>query len=194
MSHNLLPWYVNGTLSPAEAKAVELELAQSEVARGELTLWQAVARAVEEERDAPVADGAELGWPRLVRQLQPALARSRPSRWQMAIAASLLAVIGVQSVFLYRSDRAHRDEIRQLSAAPGGVGENEWRIQVRFRDGATLAEIESLLAAADARVIDGPSALGIYELAVSRERFADAQAAARWLAEQPVVAQGTAPP
>ena len=194
MSHELLPWYVNGTLSPVEAEAIERELAESEVARGELRLWHAVARAVADERAMPDAGGADLGWLRLVRQLDPALPRPGLARWQMAAAAALIAVIGAQSVFLYRSDRAHRDEIRQLGAAPGGVRENEWRVQVRFRDGATLAEIESLLAAADARVIDGPSALGIYELAVSRVRFADAQAAARWLGEQPVVAQGTAPP
>ena len=194
MSHELLPWYANGTLSPAEAEAVERELAESEVARGELRLWQAVARDVMDERAMPVADGAELGWLRLARQLDAARPRPRLARWQMATAAALLAVIGAQSVFLYRSDRAHREEIRQLGAAPGGVRENEWRVQVRFRDGATLAEIESLLAAAEARVVDGPSALGIYELAVSRARFADAQAAARWLGEQPVVAQGTAPP
>jgi len=194
MSQELLPWYVNGTLPPAEAQAVERELAQSEVVRGELRLWQAVARAVEEERATGIADGAELGWLRLARQLRAATPRPRRARWQMTAAAALLAVIGVQSVFLYRSDRAHREEIRQLGAAPAGVRENEWRIQVRFRDGATLAEIESVLAAAEARVIDGPSALGIYELAVSRARFADAQAAARWLSEQPVVAQGTAPP
>lgn len=194
MSHELLPWYVNGTLSPTEAEAIEGELAESEVARGELRLWHAVARAVADERAMPDAGGADLGWLRLARRLDPALPRPGLARWQMAAAAALIAVIGAQSVFLYRSDRAHRDEIRQLGAAPGGVRENEWRVQVRFRDGATLAEIESLLAAADARVIDGPSALGIYELAVSRVRFADAQAAARWLSEQPVVAQGTAPP
>jgi hypothetical protein len=194
MNRELLPWHVNGTLSSAEAQAVERELAQSEEGRGELRLWQAVAHVVEDERLTNVADGAELGWLRLARQLDTAAPRPRPARWQMATAAALLAVIGAQSVFLYRGDRAHREEIRQLGAAPGGVRENEWRIQVRFRDGATLAEIESVLTAADARVIDGPSALGIYELAVSRARFADAQAAARWLGEQPVVAQGMAPP
>jgi anti-sigma factor RsiW len=194
MSRELLPWYVNGTLSPEEAKAVERELTQSESARAELRLWQAVARDRDENRATSVEGGAELGWLRLARQLDMAPPGRRPTRWPMAAAAALVAVIGAQSVLLYRSDRAHREEIRQLGEAPGGVRENEWRIQMRFREGVTLAQVESVLAAAEARVVDGPSAIGIYELAVPRARFANAQAAARWLSEQPAVAQAMAPP
>jgi hypothetical protein len=39
---------------------------------------------------------------------------------------------------------------------------------VRFVDTATISDINALLLRIDARVVNGPSALGLYELAIPR--------------------------
>jgi len=194
MSRELLPWYVNGTLTADERVAAERSLDEPG-ARAELELWRAVSADIAAEEIAPNAGGVDLGWLRLQRQLNAAPARTPARRWQWAAAAALLAMLGGETLYLVQMQRDHDAQIRQLGAQPGGVRADEWRVQVRFRADATIAEIDSLLLDIDARVIDGPSAIGVYELAVPRaDRFADAQQVARWLSEQSVVEQSSAPP
>lgn len=195
MSRELLPWYVNGTLTADERAAVErsLETGSADL-RTELALWRAVAADIANEEMPPNAGGIDLGWLRLQRQLNAAPARAPVRRWQWAAAAALVALLGGESAWMVQRQRAHDAEIRQLSAAPAGLRVDEWRVQVRFRADATVAQVDALLLGIDARIIGGPSALGVYELAVPRANFADAQSAAQWLSEQPIVAQGTAPP
>jgi anti-sigma factor RsiW len=192
MSLELLPWYVTGTLSTEERLAVERELTLSVAARDDLRLWSAVAHEVAAEPRG-VDAGVDIGWMRLARQLSSTPpARARWQRFRLAAAAALVAIIGAQSLIIYQ--QAQQVRMQQLGSAPGGIREDEWRIQVRFRPAATIAQTDSLLLANDARVIEGPSALGIYEVAVSKRRFVDAAAAARWFGEQPEIEQGAAPP
>ena len=188
---DLLPWYVNGTLSAAERAAVETGLVASDVVRDELLLWRAVAREVAGERGGAAVPGADLGWRRLSRQIGKAPRTART--WRIA-AGILLAALGAQSWFLVQREQAYREQLHQLGAAPAGVHDDEWRVQVRFRGKATMADIDHVLSEIEARLIDGPSALGVYEVAVPRARFADAQVAARWLGQQAIVEQSTAPP
>lgn len=194
MSRELLPWYVNGTLAADERVAAERALDEAE-ARAELELWRAVATQVAAEEIESNAGGVDLGWLRLQRQLEPQPARSVAPLWRRAAAAAVLALLGGETIYLVHTQRTHDAQMRQLGAQPGGIRAGEWRVQVRFRAEATIAEIDSLLLDVNARVIDGPSALGIYELAVPRsERFPDAAHAARWLGEQSIVEQSSAPP
>ncbi|MEO8062435.1 MAG: hypothetical protein ABI821_06785 [Pseudomonadota bacterium] len=186
----LLPWYVNGTLSARERAAVEGELAASGIARDELRLWREVAREVANEY-VTVPQASDLGWRRLSRQLNVAPRAART--WRIA-AGVLVAVLGAQTVFLVQREQAYRDQIHQLGSAPAGVRDDEWRVQVRFRATATAADINRVLSDAQARLVDGPSALGVYEVAMPRARFADAQSAAVWLGEQAIVEQSVAPP
>jgi len=195
---DLLPWYVNGTLSRRERAAVERELLHSEVARLELSFWRRVSSEVTQDTKTD-EHGVELGWKRLRRQLRTrtSTARVPASWWRAAVAAVVAVTICVQTVMLYRieSESVDRDEIRQLAAASDNVRANEWHIQVRFRATAAAGDIQKLLQEIDGRIVDGPSALGLYELAVSKSvRFADASALASWLSMQPIVEQGTAPP
>jgi hypothetical protein len=186
----LLPWYVNGTLSARERAAAETALVASEGARDDLLLWREVAREVSNEY-VTVPAATELGWRRLSKQVSsaPRVARG----WRIA-AGVLVAALGAQTLFVMQREHTDRDEIRQASAAPAGVREDEWRVQVRFRTTATMADINHILSDAQVRLIDGPSALGVYEVAVPRSRFADAHAAAAWLGEQAIVEQSSAPP
>jgi len=195
MSRDLLPWFVNGTLGADDRAAVLRTLDESAEARADLELWRAVAAEIEHEEIAPNAGGVDLGWLRLERQLNVPASRAPTRGWSWAAAAALVVLLGGQTLYMVRTQRAQDEQIRELSAAPVALRADEWGVQVRFRADATVGEINSLLLDLDARVIGGPSALGIYEIAVPRSaRFADAQAVARWLSEQPIVEQGSAPP
>ena len=58
----LLPWYVNGTLSSNEQARVEAWLAQSSEARNELAVLQQLAHQI---KSAAIPVASELGWQRL---------------------------------------------------------------------------------------------------------------------------------
>jgi hypothetical protein len=185
---DLLPWLTNGTLAGAERSAVEGLLARSPDAAKELRLWKAVQAEVEREQ---IDAGVELGWRRFEKQLKRAQVSSGARQWRIAAAIAALAIVGLQSTILWRMDDA---DIVQLEA-PSIVRAGEWHVQMRFRDDATAAQIGDLLAQAEARIVNGPSALGLYDIAVTRSsRFADASAAAAWLRAQPIVEESVLPP
>lgn len=158
----LIPWYLNGTLSDAERGQVEQFLRESPDAEPQLQMWRAVQLQL---RSQVLADsGTELGWRRLRRELKER--RVAPARaWRVAAAAGVLMVVGLQTAILLRQ---HGDERYSPLSGTTTVPADAWRLQVRFADSATMADINALLQRLDARVIGGPSAIGIYELAVPR--------------------------
>ena len=104
----------------------------------------------------------------------------------MAAAASVLVVLGLQSVILLRPESGARYEPLSGSLS---IPADAWRVQVRFADAAAMNDITALLTRLDARVISGPSALGIYELVLPRAAAVDAQALRALLAAEPLLSQ-----
>lgn len=188
---DLLPWLANGTLVGAERVAVESLLARSPEATKELRLWKAVQAEVERE---PLNAGVDMGWRRLEKQLKKAQPQGgAPRYWRVAAAAAVATIIGLQSTMLWRMNED--GDITQMAGPTVVVDANEWHVQVRFAEGATVAQMSELLAQADARIVNGPSALGVYDIAVTRtDRFADTAALLEWLLSQPIVLEGTLPP
>lgn len=180
----LLPWYLNGTLPENERAQVEAFLRDSPEAAAELQMWRAVQLDARSERGAP--PGADFGWQRLRRDLKHEQRRGSQWQWRMAAAASVLMVLGLQSVILMRPDSGA--QYVPLSGSLS-VPANAWRVQVRFADSAAMTDINALLMRLDARVISGPSALGIYELVLPREAAGDAQALRARLAAEPLLLQ-----
>jgi hypothetical protein len=189
---SLLPWYLNGTLTGRERDEVEIWLGSSEEAQSELLLWRAVQL---DARHRPLADGGmDLGWRRLRGQLPaaPVAATRTASRqgWRWAAAASVLAILGLQTALLVRSpdDAIHRP----LSVPATQV--DSWQLQVRFADDTPLAELNALLLRYDATISEGPSALGLYTLSVPRgEDAAPDELVTRLRAEPRVLQVSVAP-
>ena len=186
----LLPWYLNGSLSPGERQEVESWLGASSEGQAELLLWRAVQL---DTRARPQADGGtELGWRRLRTQLpkpKPETREPRATAWRWAAAASVLMIIGLQSALLLRgtSEQVHRPLTTPAASS------DAWRLQLRFAESATLSELQALLARHDANIVDGPSALGIYTISVPREgRSVDELLAG--LRAEPLVLQVSAAP
>lgn len=180
----LIPWYLNGTLSQIERAQMESWLRESPEAQSELQMWRAVqqdARAQPGEKP-----GADFGWQRLRRDLKREQGRGPQRIWRLAAAASVLMVVGLQTALLIRQDSGPRYEPLSGTLA---IPADAWRVQVRFAESAAMAYINALLLRLEARVVRGPSALGIYELALPRAAAADAQTLRARLATEPLMVQ-----
>lgn len=155
---SLLPWYLNGTLTDAERERVETWLRDAPERESELAMWRAVQADARQASPAPAFD--ELAWRRLRNQLPGA----RRSSWlKVAAAASVLLIAGLQTAILVREDPAVH---RPLSETPLA---DHWQLRVRFVESATLAEISAMLERHDAQLVAGPSALGLYTLAIPKQ-------------------------
>lgn len=191
----LLPWYVNGTLTAEEKQAVEALLAESQQAREELE-WlrqlHATAQASRDERPS------ELGWQRLKRDIRrdqagravdsgPQEAPARWGRWgpRLAVAASLILV--VQLGIFYQ--QAHEGEpIEPLSGGVPAVADG-WLVQVEFDLKTDWQSIVNTLDELGASIVMGPSPAGLVRLRIAPDSttFTNREAVMEWLRMQPGV-------
>lgn len=187
----LLPWYLNGTLTGSELAAVEALLLRSAEAREELEVLRRLATAVREQEQQCHGEQVppyEMGWARLQRSLQQeSRGAARRDWWKPGLAAAAALVVALQLGILMRP--AQVDSDWQLQ----GGGQEQllsggYRVQLRFVEHAQWQQIRALLLELDAVLVDGPSALGIVQLHVPADRrFADGQALLQWLQQQAVV-------
>lgn len=166
----LLPFYVNGSLSAAEKAEVERHLDADPNLREEVAFLTQLRTTI---KDAPGAQPpGELGLKRLQKSLKRETAESdlfsrllagraaeQDNRvWKMmAVAACLLLM--VQTGVMVRQYLPSDD----LTAASGAAQAD---LSAIFVPGATEAEIRRLLTDLHVTIVDGPSALGVYHLRV----------------------------
>jgi len=199
----LLPWYVNGTLEDDERKAVAELLERSEAARKELRALETLsAQVIDEVRaNEPVAP-VQLGWQRLKRSIAAGNQQSADSgasnvvqgafpnnRWRSFAAVAAMLIVALQVGILIQRP-AEDPNIRLLSGH--GLSEHPLQqlgdyhlLQIRFIDTADVAVVNELLQRYEAEIISGPSALGLYQIAVPK-RFIVSDVLA-WLEHQPAV-------
>jgi len=185
----LLPWYVNGTLSPEETRQVEAALARSAELRDELALLRAVSDAVRETTDAMPAPDPE-GLARMMaridaepaRRARPARVEERRPSWSeriagafggvlrpaMAAAAVVIAVQAAAIVVLVDRQPAGQGAFVTASGpsatGPGASApaESGPRLLVTFQDTATAADIRAALDAIEGSIVRGPTADGSF--------------------------------
>lgn len=153
-----LPFYVNGTLPEEIRAAVAAWLERDEGLRQEAAALAGLRARMQAE---PVTAPGEAGLKRLMQTLDrqaPANLPHPPRRWQIA-AAVLAAVVAVQALLLVLP-----------SDEPGGgyqlAGAGEPALTVAFQPESTEAQIRATLLEAGVVIVDGPSALGFYGLAL----------------------------
>jgi anti-sigma factor RsiW len=162
----LLPWYANGTLAPDQRSAIDRHLAACARCRAELDWLRQLGTHVQASR-AP-AEG-DLGLARFLDGIARdsnvvPLRRPQRPRWvapAFALAASLLVAQTVTIGVLLKDREAVLETLAGPAAASGTL------LQVTFAPHATQAQISALLAAVEARIVDGPGALGVYTLSVA---------------------------
>jgi anti-sigma factor RsiW len=187
-ARQLLPWLLAGTLEGAELAMVQEHLETCERCRADLA-WDRKLRAAGQQCEpAPDPDRALAQLlPRLGQQDRagrvPARWRSalaaNDNRWLRSIAAAQFGVIAVLALLLARPG-AQEASYRGLGAGERAQG----NLVVMFRPDTTEAELRRILRAHQARVVDGPTTLDAYVLAVPAARTAST---AERLAAEPAV-------
>jgi anti-sigma factor RsiW len=199
--------FVAGTLDADSAAELERAATANPALAAEIALWRAVRQAGEDASAQQQID--ELGWSRIARSIadvapqqrraandhsadptasrkQPLWARPLIAPWQAA-AALALALVGWQAVVvpaLVSTDPSAGAEY----ALAGEDRSASFVLRVAFVEVASEADLRQLLRDVDARIIDGPSAVGLYDLAFDDAK-AMAAARARLAEERDLVSE-----
>lgn len=158
----LLPFYLNDTLSDEERSEVEAVLAEDEGLRQELALLSHIRDEI--KADAPKFSPGELGLARLTRAIGDRKAPVRRRELGVMVASFGAAILAIGSIFYISTEDG---DPRFVQA---GAGANARVLVVAFQPSARQREISQLLLAHDITIIDGPSAIGLYRIAVPSER------------------------
>lgn len=160
----LLPFYVNGSLGSAERARVEAALAEDAELRLEADFLGRVRGSV--KTSAQDQGVGALGERRLLRTIHRDARREQVRRFArpaLALAAGLALVAQTLVIANLMRDDAGLDTLTGPAAT----------LQVRFESEARESEIRELLLEQGLVIVDGPSALGLYHLALEDPAEAD---------------------
>jgi anti-sigma factor RsiW len=170
---SLLPWYVNGRLTPADRTLVDSHLAGCARCRAELEREQALQAAFL-SMPSSTTGGPETGLAAIHRRLAAAAKPTHesrqksprkspfrlpgaPSRWAWVVAAQFAVIAGllVVVVALRPDDKVYH------ALGPAGVNANA---VVVFSPDATEAQLRAALNLSAGRIVGGPTASHAYLL------------------------------
>lgn len=178
-----MPWYVNGRLPLGEHARFEAHLQACEACRADLA---AERRLSQQMSAAPVVEYApQASFARLAARLDsPTVSARRDSRRRLrgptAVIVAQAATIAVLAVTLAWTAWTRPEAAapyRTLSRASAGQGHAP-QLQVRFADQASAADIVALLGRIDGRIVAGPSAARVFQVALPGDGDPDAVASA----------------
>lgn len=183
-AQRLLPWLVNGTLDTDEREWLLQHLDACSDCQHELQEQRALQSAC--AGDASLAGNVDAGWQRMQRRLaaptRPVTVNWRDSwlaRWQQAprwmawaLAAQMALLVALGMVAWWPQPETYHT---LGASSPPATG----NLVIVFDPQLSEGELRRLLAASDARIVDGPNDAGAYVLAVPPSRAASVRDALR---------------
>lgn len=176
-AEKLLPFYLNGTLTADEAENVEQALTEYPELQQELDFLDRLRDQLHRQSE-PLNSPGELGLKRLQQQLKKTPEKSGYGWRITAIAASVL-LLTQTVVTLQMNDPA-------VYLPAGGAHDSEIHgtlLSITFAPDASEHQIRAVLLEADSRIVNGPSALGIYQIVIEGE----SEDTILWLKEQAII-------
>lgn len=180
----LLPFYMNDTLDAGERARMDSYLTTHPAARGEVAFQQALR---DEVREAVPQPDPRVGLDRILREMtarETATGASllrRLTNWLDSLASARMApafaaacAIVVLQTALLTGLLLRQDEPYDTLRGGGIAGPEQALIQVLFRPETPESQLRDLVRRVGARIVDGPSDLGFYKLAVPVDRAAPA--------------------
>lgn len=184
---DLLAFYVNGTLAGPERGGVEAHLLDCPSCRREVREWEDLALVVREE---PVAlPDSRFAWERLEKRIveerrpQRETREPKPAAWAWwrspslawgLAAAQLALVIGL---VLYLAAVRPGGTTWTTLGGPVPSEVEGTRLDVIFQEEATAQGITELLASVKGQIVGGPTAQGVYIVAIAGTERAKAESA-----------------
>lgn len=165
-----LPWHITGKLADDEHAQLDAALAQNKSLAAERGWLESVRDHIKHDTDLPDENA---GFDKLMARIHGeqsgkvvSLHASRWQRWERAIFAVAATVVFAQAAVIGVMFKHQQQEtsIAPLSGPTQAVGGAT--LQVTFRESATEAEIRAALIGANAEIVGGPGALGIYTVRV----------------------------
>lgn len=202
-AEELLPWFVAGTLSDDESRAVQAFIDSGEISKAELNEVALFAETVSEqsahepaynpailqnamtELDTIVQEPAEE--PVIVREpvAEPGLFErlkdffrwdETPAMAKVAIGAQFAAVLAL-AVFVASPDNGGAFFSRNTGdyeVVSGTTTAARADLTLAFTPGISLDEVTALLTTVEGRIVDGPNSLGMYSIALPEGADLDA--------------------
>lgn len=155
----LLPWYVNASLSAFEQQQVESHLQQCGRCRGEVELLRAMRDST--KQTAEPAPG-EFAWQRLRRDIRQSktdtsIAANKRQWWMPSLAVAAVLTIAIQGVLLFNYSQ-------QEGYSLAGHDLQGAIVQVKFNPDTTEKDIRAALQEVSGEIVTGPSAVGVYRI------------------------------
>lgn len=180
---DLIPWFVNGTAPDSCSESLEHHLSGCAECRAEVEAQRAIMQAM---RTRPLVENMPHGslqklWARIDSQpvepagsatrIEPAQGtrpRQRSPRLVMWLAAAIAMqalLLGAVTVLLLRlpSEGGAFHTVSSAAAMAGPPG-----VRAVFAPDMTLGELQALLERAGLRIVNGPTAEGVYTLAATQ--------------------------
>ena len=170
-TQTLLPWYLNGTLTPPEQALVVAHLAECGECRADLAAETALQGQLADLQVGTEAD-ADRGWAVLRARVAagageakverlPLLRRRVALGWMLAGQAAVAACAVIAFMAVPRAEP--EPGYRLLGSPPQPAGGNAI---VLFTPDATEQDLREALQQAGGRIVDGPTASGAYVIRV----------------------------
>jgi hypothetical protein len=185
----LLPWYVNNTLSADERAQVDAWLATSPEAKAELAALQQLAQQIKAEA---LPEASDLGWQRLKRDMRAA--PTQRNWWRPGLAAAAVLVMGLQVAVITRPEpqlnmQLLNSGVATSQDATSPVSAPSWLVQIELDPALNWAQATELLTALNGRLVDGPGSAGLVRVLIPKqgEAFANKEALEDYLLALPGV-------
>jgi hypothetical protein len=190
-AEELLPWFINGTLSAEETRAVQAFIDSGQISAAEVNETALFAETISEQSEHEPAYNQGLlnnvmaqldGMPQeapeeplVVREAEPPGLLNRllaalqwqqtPSMAKLALGAQFAAVLAL-ALFIALPNDSALDEVSYQTVSGTPVMAD---LSIAFTSGVSESELRELLISVDAKIVDGPNSMGVYAIQLSAD-------------------------